>query len=168
MSKNIQKLVDKSDITDNLYRYCRCVDRLDPELGYSIWSSNSVADYGEFYQGNGPGVIDLICSQHKQLLTHSHQMSNILLEVQGDTAASESYVTATLRMNKNKQIMQMTVWSRYIDSWINEHGRWLLSKRIAIRDLDEIRPVTPITQKYGGARDSSDPSYAEVWPKATV
>lgn len=162
MQQSTQKLIDRQDIIECIYRYCRSVDRLDLELGYSIWNTGSVADYGEFYQGDGPGVIDLICKQHQNLLMHTHQMSNILLEIDGDTAASESYVTATLRLEKDNQPMQMTVWSRYVDTWSKVDGRWGLDKRIAIRDLDEIRPVTPLSQGLDGTRDKEDPSYRVI------
>ncbi|WP_317928988.1 nuclear transport factor 2 family protein [Halioxenophilus sp. WMMB6] len=160
--KNTQYLIDRSAITDLIYQYCRSVDRLDIALGRSIWNSGAFADYGEFYQGDGPGVIDLICKQHQHLQMHSHQVTNILLELSGDSGTSESYVTATLRLEKDNQPMQMMVWSRYIDTWSKREGRWGLDKRIAIRDFDEIRPVTPMSQHFGGTRDQQDPSYTAI------
>ncbi|WP_372764558.1 nuclear transport factor 2 family protein, partial [Litorivivens sp.] len=61
MTTSLQTLVDKQDITELIYRYCRSVDRLDEALGYSIWHDDGIADYGDFYRGPGRGVIDLIC-----------------------------------------------------------------------------------------------------------
>jgi hypothetical protein len=153
-----QLLTDRYAITELAYRYCRSVDRIDVALGHSIWHPGATADYGDFYQGHGPGVIDLICAQHKQLLGHAHQMSNIIIEINGDQAGSESYVTATLRLQKGEQIQQMTVWSRYVDTWSRRDGQWGLDKRIAIRDFDEIRPVTPMSHSSVGSRDRNDPS----------
>lgn len=158
----IQTISDRMAITDLLYCYCRSVDRIDHQLGYSIWNPGSIADYGEFYRGDGPGVIDLICSQHQHLLSHTHQMSNILIVINGDQASSESYITATLRLEKDKQLLQMTVWSRYVDSWSRHAGRWGLDKRIAVRDFDEIRPVTPMTDGCAASRNRNDPSYAAL------
>ncbi len=157
-----RRLCDRLAITDLIYCYCRSVDRLDHQLGYSIWNPGSIADYGDFYRGDGPGVIDLICSQHRQLLSHSHQMSNILIRIHGDQASSESYVTATLRLEKEGQLSQMTVWSRYVDGWSRQAGRWGLDRRVAIRDFDEIRPVTPMTDGSTASRDRNDPSYAAL------
>ena len=155
----VQQLADKQAITELLYRYCRSVDRLDRSLGHSIWNPAGMADYGDFYRGDGPGVIDLICEQHGHLLCHSHQMSNILIEINGSSAASESYVTASLRLQRGEQLQQMTVWSRYIDSWSRHNGAWGLDKRLAIRDFDEVREVIPMTANSEGARDRQDPSY---------
>jgi hypothetical protein len=87
-------------------------------------------------------------------------MSNIIIELEGDRAGSESYVTANLRIQRGDQIQQMTVWSRYVDQWSRRAGRWGLDKRIAIRDFDEVREITPLSGvQTMGSRDRNDPSY---------
>lgn len=152
---------DRQAITELIYRYCRSVDRLDVALGHSIWHPDGRADYGEaVYQGNGRGVIDHICAQHRHTLAHSHQVSNIIIDLDGDRAGSESYVTATLRVRRGEQLKQITVWGRYIDQWSRRDGRWGLDSRISARDFDEIRDVTAMSEHDIGRRDRSDPSYA--------
>jgi hypothetical protein len=159
-ANHLQSLLDRQAIADLIYRYCRSVDRLDVPLGHSIWHDDAVADYGvAVYQGPGKVVIDHICKQHLHTLHHSHQVANIIIELNGDRAGSESYVTATLRMASGEQLRQITVWSRYIDSWSRRNGRWGIDKRIAIRDFDEIRVVTESQRFEDGKRDHSDPSY---------
>lgn len=159
-SISLQALADRQAITELIYRYCRAVDRIDRELGYSVWHDDGLADYGAYYQGSGRGVIDLICANHEQLQCHSHQVSNILIQLDGDRASSEAYVTANLRIVRDGNIKQMSVWSRYVDTWSRRNGRWGIDKRIAIRDFDEIRDVTPMSQPAEGSRDRHDPSYA--------
>jgi len=159
-NESLQALVDRQRITELIYRYCRSVDRLDEPLGYSIWHEDAIADYGDFYCGDGPGVIDLICAQHRLTLYHSHQVTNILIELDGEKAGSEAYVTANLRARDGEQVRQMTVWSRYIDSWSKRRGRWGIDRRIAVRDFDEIREVVPLSGlESQGHRDVDDPSY---------
>lgn len=154
-------MTDREAITDLIYRYCRAMDRIDPELGYSIWHDDGTADYGaDVYQGSGRGFIDHVCKQHQGLLSHSHQVTNIIIELDGEHAASEAYVFATLRIQRGDALMQMMVWSRYIDQWSKRDGRWGIDKRIAVMDLDEIRPVTPMGKAGRGRRDRTDPSYA--------
>jgi hypothetical protein len=135
------------------------MDRMDHELGYSIWHEDGTADYGDNYQGSGHGFVDHVCAQHAGLLIHSHQMSNIIIELDGDTAGSESCVTATLRMFRGDKLMQMMVWSRYVDRWSRREGHWALDHRIAIIDMDEIREVTAMKDHKRGTRDRQDPSY---------
>jgi hypothetical protein len=156
---DLTALADKADITDLIFRYCRSVDRLDVPLGHSIWHAGGEADYGTVYQGPGPGVIDLICRQHGGLLHHSHQVTNILIDLDGDRAGSESYCFATLRLEREGQLMQMCVWTRYIDKWERRDGRWGLVHRLAVRDFDEMGPVKEMQRHAVGTRDKSDPSY---------
>ena len=153
-------MTDREAITDQIYRYCRAMDRMDAELGYLIWHEDGTADYGvQVFQGSGRDFIDHVNKQHDHLLHHSHQMSNIVIELDGNRAGSESYVTATLRLNRGDGLKQMTVWSRYIDTWSKRAGRWALDHRIAIRDFDEIRAVIAMNDHDWGQRDRSDPSY---------
>jgi hypothetical protein len=162
-----EAVADRQAIVDLIYRYCRAVDRLDIPLGHSIWHDDATADYGaDFYQGNGRGVIDHICEQHRRTLHHSHQVSNILIELQGDHAGSEAYATASLRAYREEKLFQMTIWGRYVDRWSRRDGRWGLDHRLAIRDFDEIREVTPAQHHDVGRRDRSDPSYGVLEPKS--
>ena len=84
-------LADKQAIRDLIYTYCRAVDRLDVPLGHSIWHDDGYAQYGpDYYEGPGKGVIDLICQHHLGLLSHSHQVTNILIELDGEKAILEA------------------------------------------------------------------------------
>ena len=160
-AETLRAVADRQAITDLIYRYCRSVDRLDVPLGHSIWHEGSHADYGPgVYQGDGPGVIDHICAQHRHTQSHSHQVTNILIELDGDRAGSESYHFAALRVARGGKVQQISVWGRYLDTWSRQDGRWGLDKRLTVRDFDEIRDVTPLADHHIGQRDRSDPSYA--------
>jgi hypothetical protein len=160
-AKTLAELADKQAISELIHRYCRAVDRLDVPLGHSIWHADGWADYGpEFYQGPGKGVIDLICAQHRRTRHHSHQVTNILIDLDGDRAGSEAYCLAALRIEHDGVLSQVTVWSRYLDSWERRAGRWGLMRRVAVRDFDEIREVKEMQRHEHGTRDPNDPSYA--------
>jgi hypothetical protein len=86
-------------------------------------------------------------------------MSNIIIELDGDNAGSETYVTATLRMERGDRLMQMVVISRYVDRWSKRAGRWALDHRIAVMEMDEMREVVPMTVHHQARRDRQDVSY---------
>lgn len=159
-TKTLAELADKQAISELIYRYCRAVDRLDVPLGHSIWHEDAWADYGEFYQGPGRGVIDRICAQHLRAQQHSHQVTNILIDLDGDRAGSEAYCLAGLRIEREGVRSQMTVWSRYLDTWERRDGHWGLTRRVTVRDFDEIREVREMQRDARGSRDRNDPSYA--------
>ena len=73
-------LLDRQAITEQIYRYCRAVDRLDIPLGHSVFHEDATADYGDsLYRGDGRGVIDFICAAHLLALSHSHQVCNSII-----------------------------------------------------------------------------------------
>jgi hypothetical protein len=155
----LQQVSDRQEITDQIYRYCRAMDRIDHELGYSIWHEGGTADYGQNFQGTGRDFIDNVCRQHAGLQQHSHQVSNIIIELDGDRAGSESYVTATLRLTRDERLIEMRVISRYVDAWSRRSGRWAIDHRIAVMEMDEMRDVIPMMTHDQARRDRTDPSY---------
>jgi hypothetical protein len=159
-AETLQNLADRQAITDLIYRYCRSMDRIDAELGYSIWHEDATADYEGYYKGSGRGFVDAACETHRKMLAHSHQIANIIIELDGDRAGSETYVTATLQLVKREQLRQLTMWGRYIDQWSRRNGRWGIDKRLQITDFDEIRDVKAASKQERTQRDRSDPSYA--------
>jgi SnoaL-like domain len=153
-------MTEREAITDLIYRYCRAMDRIDRAQGYAIWHPDGTADYGEaVYQGSGRGFVDQACEQHAALMRHSHQVTNIILEVDGDRAGSESYYTTALRLIRDNTTQEIRVWGRYIDTWSKRDGRWGIDHRIAIRDFDDIRTVTPMSDDARSRRNHDDPSY---------
>lgn len=165
-------LADKMAIQEQIRSYCRAVDRLDIALGHGVFHEDSHADYGaDFYQGPGRGVINAIITSHDGLLSHSHQVTNVLIEVNGETAGSESYVTATLRIMREDRLMQIGVWARYLDHWEKRDGCWAIVKRMVVYDHEDLREASPMGQKIRSTRDAQDPSYSYLtsrkWGDAT-
>jgi len=160
----IEELLAKQAITEVIYRYCRALDRMDRELAASVWHPDGTADYGPtMYQGTGAGFIDWVWAAHETMLGHSHQIANVLVEVDGDRAGSESYVTATLWAEFEPGVLTTIVSrGRYIDRWSRRDGVWAIDHRRFAEDLT-------LTTTPGGAppaagtsparRDRSDPSY---------
>jgi hypothetical protein len=153
-------MTDRDAICDLLYRYCRAVDRLDHAEGYRVWHADGEADYGEVFQGTGHQFIDFVIEQHRQCTHTSHQMTNIVLEIAGERAASESYYTTAVRIARDGKPFEIRVWGRYIDTWSKRESCWGIDRRIALRDFDDFRAVSPHSNDTRCRRDSGDPSYA--------
>jgi hypothetical protein len=151
-------IADRLAITEQIYRYCRSVDRLDVPLGHSVFHEDSSADIGA-YHGTGRGWIDHICKEHLRFLHHSHQVTNILIDVNGDRAGSEAYVTATLRSRDGDKFLQRQFWARYVDEWSKRDGHWAIDKRECVIDFDGLTEMTPMSEHERSRRDRSDPSY---------
>ena len=157
---SLQELLDKQEIAEALYTYCRAVDRVDRELGYSIWNQGAEVDYGEaIFAGPARGVIDHICDSHLKGLAHSHQIANIVIRLDGDRATSEAYINSAMRMMDGGQVVQINTRGRYLDRWSRQGGRWGIDRRVFVCDLNEARPVTPGMIPPRLRLDRDDPSY---------
>ena len=144
-----------------IYRYCRAMDRMDVELGYSIWHEDGEADYGaSIFKGSGRAFVDWVTKSHAACISHSHQVTSIIVDLRGDRAVSESYVTAALRMKNGDDLNELTTRGRYLDRWSYRDGRWAIDKRGYVHDFDDIRRIEATSIPGGSSRDRSDPSYA--------
>ena len=91
MSDALQELSDKQAITEVIYRYCRGLDRMDAEMVRAVWHPGGTADYGaDMFRGTGDEFVAWVWAAHAGMDRHSHQITNILIELDGDSAASES------------------------------------------------------------------------------
>ena len=148
---------DTQAITRQIYNYCRSVDRLDVPLGHGVFHEDSYADFPK-YKGTGQGWIDFICVEHLNYLHHSHQVTNVLIDVDGDRAGSEAYVIANLRQMDGERLINRMFSARYIDTWSKRSGRWAIDRRDCVVDFSEEREVTSLGNDPRSARDTSDPS----------
>jgi SnoaL-like domain len=154
------QVTDRLAIMDKLYKYCRSVDRLDVPLGCACFHQDAVADFPTF-KGTGHGWIDFICVEHKNFLHHSHQVTNVIIDLHGpDKAGSEAYVTAKLRQMQDGKLIEREFCARYVDLWSKRQGEWAIDRRQCIVDFSAVREVTTLGEDASAARDPSDPSYA--------
>jgi hypothetical protein len=158
-NESLGAVADRLEIAERLYTYCRAVDRIDEGLGYSVFHDGATADYGRIYQGDAKGLIDFICASHRQAIVHSHQVTNLIIKLDGDLAGSEAYITSAMRLMHDGVLKQITTRGRYLDHWLRRDGRWAIERRMYVHDLDEIRAVTPAFTPPRFALDRSDPSY---------
>ena len=166
MSSSAQDVADRLAITDKIYRYCRSVDRLDVAVGRSVFHPDSTADFGASYVGTGRGWIDYICEEHKKFLHHSHQVTNVIIDIDGDRAGSEAYVTATLRSREGDRLIQRQFWARYVDAWSRRDGEWGIDARECVIDFDAVSEVAAIGEHHRTRRDFGDPSYTVLGARA--
>src|SRR3954452_1436055 len=169
VSATVDELVAKQAITDVIYTYCRALDRMDWDLALTVWHADGTADYGaHMYQGTGAGFVEWVWTQHAAMMGHSHQITNVLIEVDGDHAASEAYVTATLRLDRDAsaQAAEIVSRGRYVDTWSRREGRWAIDRRRFVEDFTSTYVVSAMepgdAAHRSSRRDRDDPSYGAL------
>lgn len=166
----LEKLIEKEAIRDQIYTYCRALDRIDNELGYSVFAEDAKVDYGPTYKGTGKGFIDMMLNQHRKMVATHHMMTNILIKFNDDgtKAASETYMYAACKYKNKAGKATFTVEARCrdIDKWEKQDGKWVIVERVVAGDNTFIIPAPQYTDDYNNGRDKTeDPSdrfFAEI------
>jgi len=162
----LRQLLDKEEIREQIYRYCRAVDRGDKELMRQVYHPDATDQHGVF---NGPAseFIDLnIEDVLPGLKLTLHLIGNILIELSGDAARVESYVAAMHRVQRRDGERDLLVWGRYLDRFERRHGRWKIAHRRCVFDgirddkasADWSMPWCAAFRPLG-RRDGRDPLY---------
>ncbi|QTH21421.1 nuclear transport factor 2 family protein [Rhizorhabdus wittichii] len=165
--QGVSDLLVQSAIMRLIHTYPRGLDRLDKELLLSIGHADATVDFPGMFSGSWAGFVDWLMAAHTDMLYNRHTIGNVLIEVDGDKAVSETTATAHLVVKRaDGDIENRETHSRYLDSWRLDGGRWWLAGRRTLRDYRSIDIITPerfaATTSYVHAADvgRDDPSYA--------
>jgi len=166
MSGAVEMLADRIAIADVLYRYARGIDRCDEILLRSVWWPDAQVDYGsgmvDAAEWSGSVVVALRAMRRTQ-----HFIGNMLIDIDGTTAASESYCRAYHEVETANGFEEMEVGGRYLDRFDKRGGDWRITRRRYVLDWNRNTPSTALWEGglYGGlrrrgARHPDDPSYS--------
>ena len=158
--RDVRYLRDRLEILDCVNRYCRGLDRLDPELVADSYHDDAIDNHYDFVGGKDAFVPYAMDVEGRLLATH-HGISTHLCEIVDDTAHAESYVYWFLRRADGETVSCGS--GRYIDRLQRREGKW----RIAVRqilmdshfevDASAWKRLEPLF--LTGSRDRNDPSY---------
>lgn len=167
MGVSAQDVADHEAIRRVLYRYARGVDRGDLDLLRSVYHPEGTDHHGRF---DGPGheyAERLVAAEEGLTRTGNHHLTNVLIELDGNTAYVETYFLA-FHPHSDQDAEAMGVTSgRYLDVFEKRAGEWRILRRRVVNDwtrADVPGDVWPrASAEHGGflpgARGSADPSY---------
>lgn len=163
----IRTLLDERAIRDVLARYCRGLDRMDKQMAYAVWHEGATAFYDGIFEGSGRGFIDWVWQAHAAMERHSHQITNVLIELAGDRANVESYVTVVLwtRPDANGRQKELVGRGRYLDRFARRQGRWAIEHRVHLLDMSSEYDLVRADVSEGSSRDATDLSF-ELFAKS--
>ncbi|MFI5915898.1 nuclear transport factor 2 family protein [Dactylosporangium sp. NPDC051541] len=123
---SLQALLDKQEITEVLTRYMRAVDRGDLEALRACYLPGAIEEHGGVYSGPAGAYVDSIARTltHPRSIT-THLLSNVLIELDGDRADVECYVTAFARVRQGDTLTA----ARMLDVFERADGRWGIRHR---------------------------------------
>lgn len=137
----LEEIAARLAITEVLHRYARGLDRMDMAMTLSCWHPGGTDDHAPLYSGTAEGFLQWLWPVHAALEMTHHNISNILIEVDGDRAGSECYWQVTLRKRVGDALWDSISQGRYIDSFERIDGVWAIRHRQSLLDWNRTEKV---------------------------
>ena len=174
-----ERLADRAQITDTIYRYCRAIDRYDYEALREVYHPDAIDSHG-LYIGGLDGLIEWVRERHKAISFSMHIVTNILIEFAGpDAAVVETYYLVSQHypaandgaakvpsqgQSKAGVAMDLTGCGRYVDQFSRRNGVWRIQHRSVVTDSNTlVESTTPAPEMapdcIWGTRDKTDCIY---------
>jgi hypothetical protein len=154
----LRRLLDRQAIVDCIHRYARGVDRRDEELLRSAYHRDAVEDHGA-YIGPVDGLVPFLDQVHAPFAASQRYVTNVSVDIDGDTAHAESYWLCVLRPESPDDAMMSG--GRYLDRVERREGGWRIARRVVVIDWQgTLRGFSSGPGAFvSGHRDRSDVSY---------
>jgi len=160
--QTVRYLKDRQDILDCIQRECRGRDRQDSEQIASCWWEDGVDEHGSIITGMPDYPEKANLGHRMNFHMTSHNITNHLCELDGDTAYCESYVVGGLFWLDGQKTT--IAFGRYLDQLEKRNGEWrMLTRRCTIEMTADADASWVYSQNVKGflkalwGRD--DPSY---------
>jgi hypothetical protein len=183
----LDDLVARRDIGAVLTRYCRALDRADLDLMKTVYWPDGIDVHGIF-EGNAHAFAEYIIQEIQVFFEMgTHCLLNCHIDVDGDVAASETYLYSVCRvrteqreaifgsrfaalsggrgLERDRDLFIMA--GRYLDRFQRRDGEWRIARRQVIHDWNDGNASNQImdqghfrTIDTVGAWGRADPVYA--------
>lgn len=168
-----EALACRAEITDRVFLYAHCVDRRRWDLLEQVFHEDAtwwVSSIGTDNNWRDAMESSRVLFAAALEVTH-HQVGNVLISLEGDTATSETLCTAYHRVKAEAPLGGMfggtgsaydvVAGGRYLDSWQYRDGAWRIARRRVHSEWRHLQPASDgilasIPQEARGKHDDSD------------
>lgn len=126
------ELADREAIRDCLFRYSRAIDRCDVDLLRTAYWPDAIDDHTGF-KGNVEELIAWAVPKLKTMDQNIHLIGNILIRLNGATAAVESYFWSVAILNYEGK-RDTVACGRYLDQFERRNDEWRIAARLVVTD----------------------------------
>ena len=127
------EMADREAIRDCLYRYARGIDRIDEGMLRSAYWPDATDDHLAF-SGTIDEFIDWAFPKLRAMDQNLHIIANILIRLDGYTAAVESYLYGIQRLEVDGVMRDIIAAGRYLDRFERRGDEWRIARRLVMTD----------------------------------
>lgn len=152
--EEIEELLAREKIKQQLYLYCKGVDQRDWALVRSCFGDEHQHHHGSF-TGSADKFIEFAKPLMAMIKVTHHSIANVMVNFNEDglAASSESYFSAVHLVEKPSlphmpfykegmsDDMDWAVEGSYADRWVYRDERWLIIERTAAHRWERIEPT---------------------------
>lgn len=137
----MDELIEQAAILRVLVRLCRGMDRVDGDMIESCYWPEAIDDHGGFV-GPGHEFAHKSSRTSPENVSAHHSLGQSLIEVNGDTAVSETYFDYTaVRQFEDTGATWAEVHGRYLDRFEKRDGEWRVIYRKVVHDVAKEEPL---------------------------
>jgi ketosteroid isomerase-like protein len=154
----LRLLEDRQAIYDVIVRYCRGVDRSDPDLVLAAFHDDAIDNHFGLVLPFREAIGTLKAARNgagspPSKTTTMHNICNVLIELDGDIARCESYVVVIARIpQEGGAAIDWMHAGRYVDRFERRNGQWRIAHRTVVYDLERFDEVVPAPDGLSQAR----------------
>lgn len=151
----LKLIEDRQAIHDAIVRYCRGVDRSDPDLVLAAFHDDAVDNHFGPVLPFREAIGTLKSARNgspPSKTTSMHSIGNVLIELDGDIARCETYVTVVVRIPQDDGAIDWTHAGRYVDRFERRNGEWRIAYRTVVYDRERFDKVIPAPEGLSQAR----------------
>jgi hypothetical protein len=158
IAARLRLIEDRQAIHDVIVRYCRGVDRSDPDLVLAAFHDDAIDNHFGVVLPFREAIGTLKAARSggagpPSKTTSMHNICNVLIEIDGDSARCESYVIVMVRIPQDGG--GATDWmhaGRYVDRFERRNGEWRIAYRTVVYDLERFDEVVAAPAGLSQAR----------------
>jgi hypothetical protein len=148
LAARLKLIEDRQAIYDVIVRYCRGIDRREPDLIASAFHDDAIDNHFgvilPFYEAIGTLKAARSGGGSAPAGGSSmHNICNVLIELDGDIARSESYVNVMVRLPHQGKLFDWLHAGRYVDRFERRNGEWRIAYRTVVYDIERFDEVQP-------------------------
>jgi SnoaL-like domain len=128
------EIAERIAILELIAIHSRALDRMDLDLVRSCWWPEGTDDHAPLYTGSIEGFWAWVWPAHEKMTLTRHVVTNTIFVFSGETAATESYWTATMRLHADGRPVDLQSGGRYLDQFEKRGGEWRFRHRQSIRE----------------------------------